>query len=156
MGFFSKKKKDDTSVKTDVDAIVEKKVTDKDDRVHGEYTVQKEKKAKKKKVAPKKKKDSVQSITGAYGTIVSPIVTEKAHAMATNNTYTFRVSKNATKKRVKNVIEEMYKVTVTRVNMVVVKPKRRTIKYDRGYQKLYKKAIVTVRDGDHITIFDVV
>jgi large subunit ribosomal protein L23 len=108
-----------------------------------------------KKVGTKKtSKDDVISTVGAYNTIVTPIVTEKSHAMAANHKYTFRVAKDTTKIIVKKVIQDMYKVTVEDVNMIVVKPKRRTVKYDRGYQKLYKKAIVTVREGDHISVFE--
>ncbi len=105
-----------------------------------------------------KKADKVQndvvSTTGAYNTIIAPIITEKSHAMVSNHKYTFRVAKDTKKAIVKKVVEDMYDVTVENVNIVVVKPKRRTVKYDRGYQKLYKKAIVTVKEGDHITVFE--
>jgi len=107
-----------------------------------------------KKVKKSSKKDEVASITSAYGTIVAPIITEKTHDMVAKNKYTFRVAKGATKLQVKDVIEEMYSVHVESINTVVVKPKRRTVKYNRGYQKLYKKAIVTVREGDHIAVFE--
>ncbi|XLQ20315.1 MAG: 50S ribosomal protein L23 [Candidatus Moraniibacteriota bacterium] len=109
------------------------------------------------KTSKKKDKSSakdVASTSSAYGTIVAPIVTEKSHAMASEGKYTFRVEKTATKKDVKRVVQEMYKVDVENVNMIVVKPKRRTVKYDRGYQKLYKKAIVTVKEGQHIAVFE--
>jgi large subunit ribosomal protein L23 len=114
-----------------------------------------------KNVAPKSEKrstkkvvDDVASIAQAYGVIVAPIVTEKSHKMATMSKFAFRVAKSATKKQVKNIVEKMYEVTVKDVHMVVVKPKRRTVKYDRGYQKLYKKAIVTVAKGQHIAVFE--
>ncbi|MFA5986848.1 MAG: 50S ribosomal protein L23 [Parcubacteria group bacterium] len=115
-----------------------------------------------KKVAPKSEKrstkkvvvDDVASIAQAYGVIEAPIVTEKSHKMAAMSKFAFRVAKSATKKQVKNIVEKMYKVTVKDVHMVVVKPKRRTVKYDRGYQKLYKKAIVTVAKGQHIAVFE--
>ena len=120
-------------------------------------TVTETKKADKKKTPSKKAekaKDDYVSTVGAYNTIIAPIVTEKSHAMVANHKYTFRVAKDAKKTVVKKVVEEMYGVTVENVNMVVVKPKRRTVKYDRGYQKFYKKAIVTVKEGDHITVFE--
>ncbi|HIP50168.1 MAG TPA: 50S ribosomal protein L23 [Candidatus Pacebacteria bacterium] len=100
------------------------------------------------------KKNDIVSTTGAYNTIIAPIVTEKSHEMVVKHKYTFRVAKTASKAIVKKVVEDMYGVTVKNVNMIVVKPKRRTVKQDRGYQKLYKKAIVTVREGDHIAVFE--
>ena len=109
------------------------------------------------KTSKKDKKEKVQDYTStisAFGVIVAPIVTEKSHAMAKDHKYTFRVEKTATKKDVKKAVEETYGVSVIDVNIVVVKPKRRTVKYDRGYQKLFKKAIVTVGASDKIAIFE--
>ncbi len=116
-----------------------------------------EKKAKtSKKVSKKEKvtKTEIASTTGAYNTIIAPIVTEKSHAMISESKNTFRVTKDSTKAVVKKVVEDMYGVTVENVNIIIVKPKRRTVKYDRGYQKLYKKAIVTLKSGDHISAFE--
>lgn len=129
----------------------------------GEDVVKEAKKPVKTEASPKKeakkekkasKKDIITSTVSAYGTIIAPIVTEKSHEAVAKNKYTFRIEKKTTKKQVKDVIEEMYGVSVENVNVIVVKPKRRTVKYDRGYQKLYKKAIVTVREGDHIAVFE--
>lgn len=131
MGIFGKKNEEDVK---------------KDDAVKEEKVVKTEKKT--------KKSDAPVSIAAAHGVIVAPIVTEKSHSLSSDNKYTFRVEKVATKQQVKNVIEEMYKVTVENVNIVVVKPKRRTVKYNRGYQSLYKKAIVTLKKGDHIAVFE--
>ncbi len=106
------------------------------------------------KKSAKKTQKSVASVSAAYGVVGSPIITEKSHRMAGENKYTFRVEKNATKKQIKGIIEEMYKVTVENVHVIVVKPKRRTVKYDRGYQQLFKKAIVKVQKGQHIAVFE--
>lgn len=113
-----------------------------------------EKKSTKSTKRPVKKTDEVVSVSAAYGVIGLPVVTEKSHKLASTNKYMFHVAKDATKKQVKTVVEQMYKVTVEQVHMIVVKPKRRTVKYDRGYQKLCKKAIVTVKNGQHIAIFE--
>lgn len=133
MGIFSKKTEEGTTGVVKKDA--EKKQLD-----------SKSKKA--------EKKNDIVSTTGAYNTIIAPIVTEKSHEMVVKHKYTFCVAKTASKAIVKKVVEDMYGVTVKNVNMIVVKPKRRTVKQDRGYQKLYKKAIVTVREGDHIAVFE--
>jgi len=102
----------------------------------------------------RKIENDIASTTGAYGVILSPIITEKSHEMASKHKYTFRVAKTVSKSVIKRVVEDMYGVTVENVNVIVVKPKRRTVKQDRGYQKLYKKAIVTVSKKDHIAIFE--
>jgi large subunit ribosomal protein L23 len=130
--------------------IFGKKTEDKKESV----STKKVEKTASKKSSKKASKDVVTSTASAYGTIIAPIVTEKSHEAAGRGKYTFRVEKKATKSQVKNVIEEMYSVHVENINVIVVKPKRRTVKYDRGYQKLYKKAIVTVREGEHIAVFE--
>ncbi len=136
MGIFSKKTEEST-------ANVVKKTTAK----------RSEEKKQSKKIDSKKVEDVV-STAGAYNVIIAPIVTEKSHDMVSKHKYTFRVAKTASKSVVKKIVEDMYGVTVENVNMIIVKPKRRTVKQDRGYQKLYKKAIVTVSQKDHIAIFE--
>lgn len=136
MGIFGKKTEDE--VKNDATTVA---TTDKAP-------------AKKTSTKKEKKADAPKSIAAAYGVMIAPIVTEKAHHLVSAGKYTFRVAKNATKAQIKSVVEEMYSVTVENVHVVVVKPKRRTVKYNRGYQSLYKKAIVTLKKGDHITVFE--
>ncbi|PID52348.1 MAG: 50S ribosomal protein L23 [Candidatus Moraniibacteriota bacterium] len=131
--------------------------TKKEDDIKQEKAVDEKKSEKKTKGSTKKKEvknAEVSSIASAYNIDISPIITEKSHGLAARGKYTFRVKKKATKAQIKNVVEEMYKVNVTDVNVVIVKPKRRTVKYDRGYQSLYKKAVVTVKKGDHIAVFE--
>lgn len=137
MGIFGKKKEETQ----EVDATVAEPAV-------------KEKKVAKSTKREAKKTTEIASIAEAYGVIGLPVVTEKSHKLASANKYMFHVAKDATKKQVKSIVEQMYKVTVEQVHMIVVKPKRRTVKYDRGYQKLYKKAIVTVKSGQHIAIFE--
>lgn len=107
------------------------------------------------KKAKKSKKEEVRnvSVAAAYDVIVGPVITEKAHTLAAKNQYVFRVNTSAEKKQVKDVVEKMYDVNVEDVRMIVVKPKRRTVKYNRGYQKKTKKAVVTVKKGQSIAIF---
>lgn len=90
----------------------------------------------------------------ACGVIVAPLVTEKTHELSKEGKYVFRVEKTANKKIVKSLIGEIYKVKVKDVNIVSVPKKRRTIKYDRGYQSAYKKAIITLKKGERITELD--
>lgn len=128
--------------------------TKKEDEVKQEKAVEEKKTAKKSSAKKDVKNAELTSIAAAHDINISPIITEKTHGLAASGKYTFRVAKSATKSQVKSVVEEMYKVSVLDVNVVVVKPKRRTVKYDRGYQSLYKKAVVTVKKGDHIAVFE--
>jgi large subunit ribosomal protein L23 len=71
------------------------------------------------------------------------------------NTYTFKVDKKANKIEIKNAIEEIFKVKVLRVNTTNVKKKfKRMGKYE-GYKPAYKKAMVTLAEGDKIDAFTI-
>lgn len=107
----------------------------------------------KKKAARKDTAHTVTATAGAYAVVLAPIVTEKSHRLSGDRHYVFRVATDATARSVKAAIAQTYGVTVTAVRMIVVKPKRRTMKYDRGYQKKYKKAIVTLAQGQTIDLF---
>jgi len=86
--------------------------------------------------------------------LVSPMMTEKAHDLTKIGKYVFRVTKNASKRSVKYDVEKEYGVTVENVNIVKIPAKRRTVKQDRGYQSVGKKAIVTVKKGETIALFE--
>lgn len=86
--------------------------------------------------------------------IISPVVSEKAHVLSSVGKYVFRVTKKANKKTIKSEVEKEHKVTVMDVNIVNIPRKRRTVARDRGYQKSYKKAIVTVKKGQHIAALE--
>jgi len=86
----------------------------------------------------------------AYTTIIAPLISEKSHQGIAKGKYTFRVGPEANKKSIRKIVSNLYDVTVTGVNIVSMPKKRRTIKYDRGYQSAYKKAIVTLKKGDRI------
>ena len=81
------------------------------------------------------------------------MISEKSYALATIGKYTFRVHSDAHKTRIKQAIEELFDVTVVdvRTSSVPSKPKRRG--YTAGRTRAWKKAIVQVREGDSIPIF---
>ena len=85
--------------------------------------------------------------------IIKPIVSEKSYALATVGKYTFRVHPDAHKTQIKQAIEELFGVGVlaVRTSSVPSKPKRRG--YTSGRTRAWKKAIVQVREGDSIPIF---
>ena len=85
--------------------------------------------------------------------IIRPIVSEKTYVLATAGKYTFRVHPDAHKTQIKQAVEELFDVKVLEVRTVTVrsKPKRRG--YTTGRTRAWKKAMVQVREGDSIPIF---
>ena len=92
--------------------------------------------------------------------IKRPIVTEKfTQLQESQNQYAFEVDRNATKSDIKAEIEKLYPtVKVTRVNTMIMpsKPKGRFTKggYLRGRSSVWKKAIVTLKEGTEIDLFE--
>ena len=92
------------------------------------------------------------------GIIIKPIVTEKmTHLGDKLNRYGFRVQKDANKIEIKQAVEAMYDVTVSEVNTMVVAPKKKSRFTKGGVVKgsasAYKKAIITVKEGDKIDFY---
>jgi large subunit ribosomal protein L23 len=85
--------------------------------------------------------------------IIKPIVSEKSYPLATVGKYTFRVHPDAHKTQIKQAIEELFGVGVVevRTSSVPSKPKRRG--YTAGRTREWKKAVVQVRQGETIPIF---
>tara|TARA_B100000287_G_scaffold380658_1_gene384515 strand:+ start:296 stop:586 length:291 start_codon:yes stop_codon:yes gene_type:complete len=87
-----------------------------------------------------------------YDTIISPMVTEKSTNLSSQNKVVFQVVKSADKKNIKKSIEKIFKVNVTKINII---NKKQRIKVARG-KKIkvsgYKKAIVTLKKGQNIDL----
>jgi large subunit ribosomal protein L23 len=86
--------------------------------------------------------------------VLAPIVSEKSYAASTRGTYTFKVHQDAHKTQIRQAVEELFEVKVQRVNVIKVaaKPKRRGM--FRGTRPGWKKAVVQLRAGDTIEIFE--
>ena len=85
--------------------------------------------------------------------IIRPIISERSFDMQELNRYTFEVAKSASKIEVAAAIEEIFNVKVVKVNTSNVKPKPKRVRQVPGYTKAWKKAIVTVAEGDSIELF---
>ena len=85
--------------------------------------------------------------------VLKPIVSEKSYEGTTRGSYTFKVHPDAHKTQIRQAVEELFDVKVERVNVVKVaaKPKRRGM--HRGVRPGWKKAVVQLRPGDTIEIF---
>ena len=86
--------------------------------------------------------------------LLAPVVSEKSYSLIGERRYTFKVHKDAHKTQVRQAVEELFEVKVQAVNIVKVqaKPKRRGI--SKGIRPGWKKAIVQVREGEAIEIFE--
>ncbi len=85
--------------------------------------------------------------------IIRPIVTEHSYDVMEENVYTFEVAKDSNKIEIRNAIEAIFGVSVTKVNTLNVKPKPKRLRYKKGLTRTWKKAMVTLKDGDTIEIF---
>ena len=87
-----------------------------------------------------------------YEVIKSPVITEKSTAASEHNKVIFNVARTATKAEIKAAVEALFKVKVTAVNTIRIKGKPKAFR-GKPYQRSdYKKAIVTLREGDQIDI----
>jgi large subunit ribosomal protein L23 len=86
--------------------------------------------------------------------LLAPVVSEKSYSLIADRKYSFRVHPKAHKTQVRQAVEELFNVKVERVNVsqVKAKPKRRGL--HRGTRPGWKKAVVQVREGDTIEIFE--
>ena len=87
-----------------------------------------------------------------FDKILSPIVTEKSTNLSEQNKIIFKVHPKANKKNLKSNIEKIFKVTVTKVNII---NKKSRIKITRGKKvrvKGFKKAIITLKKGQNIDL----
>jgi len=85
--------------------------------------------------------------------IIRPIVTEKATLLLEQNQYVFEVALKATKTQIKAAIENLFDVKVTQVNTLRPGRKRKRVGRFIGYKPLYKRAMVTLAEGDSIDLF---
>ncbi len=85
--------------------------------------------------------------------IIAPVVTEKSAAMAQDGkTYTFKVAKSANKTQIAQAIESAFNVKVENVRTLNTKSKAKRVGRYTGKTKTYKKAIVTLCDGNSIEL----
>jgi large subunit ribosomal protein L23 len=90
----------------------------------------------------------------ARNVIVRPIISEKSYAQIENNRYTFEVDKHCSKPEIADAVAEVFKVTVTKVNTMNVPGKKRRLRTSQGVTRAWKKAVVTLKEGDKIEFFE--
>ena len=82
--------------------------------------------------------------------IKKPLLTEKSTNLNQYNQYSFIVNKHSNSNEIKKAIEKIFKVKVVKINTSIMRGKLKSFKGKMGYQKDYKKAIVTLAEGNTI------
>ncbi len=85
-----------------------------------------------------------------FDVLVGPLVTEKATLLSENGQIAFRVRLDATKAEIRKAVEHLFDVKVTAVNTLRVKGKTKLFRGRRGRRSDYKKAIVTLAEGQNV------
>lgn len=107
-----------------------------------------------KKTAKAGKSASTSRFDGAFRVLVKPLVTEKATDLSSSNKYVFVITKPANKIEVAKAVYAVYGVKPVSVNIVSMKGKVVTRGRIKGQRKDWKKAIVTLKKGDSIKIYE--
>lgn len=89
-----------------------------------------------------------------YEVLRRPLVTEKNAALQARGKYGFEVAGEANKEQIKQAVEKAFKVTVTKVNVMIVPGKGKRVRGRRVINPSWRKAIVTLKPGEKIEIFE--
>ena len=90
----------------------------------------------------------------AHDIIIRPVITEKSSALMELNKYTFEVRRDVNKIQIRNAVEEAFKVKVLSVNTINVKSKPKRMGASIGRTRSWKKAIVSLPQGQRIEFFE--
>jgi len=143
MGLFNKK---DKKEEKDLDKKEIKK------SVKVEKKVKEVKKTDKK--VEKKAKKEYQDTNIAYKTLIKPIISEKATIGVANGKYVFEVYKKANKVQIKKAVKEIYGKEPVKVNVLNKMGKKVTFGRTRGRQKDVRKAVITLKKGETINLYE--
>jgi large subunit ribosomal protein L23 len=89
-----------------------------------------------------------------YEVLVRPIVTEKSMAQRDDGKYAFEVNRRANKHQIKEAVEKIFDVEVEKVATIQMKGKKKRWGRHNYQSKDWKKAIITLSEGDSITYFE--
>lgn len=89
-----------------------------------------------------------------YDVVIKPVVSEKSVSLMENGKYTFKVAKDANKIEIRQAIEAIFKVDVVNVATMNVKGKKKRMGRSEGKRPDWKKAIVTLKEGQQIEVFE--
>ncbi len=86
--------------------------------------------------------------------IIAPVVTEKSNVMREGHKYVFRVDARANKLQIMKAVRDLFGVHPVSCNVIMVSRKPKRVRYREGYTSTWKKAIITLRPEEKITIFE--
>ena len=86
--------------------------------------------------------------------IIEPVLTEKSNFMKETGRYVFKVAPRANKLEVRKAVESLFGVHPVHCNIINVKGKPKKVRYKSGYTASWKKAVVTLRQGETITALE--
>ncbi len=90
-----------------------------------------------------------------YSVLKKPLITEKGNLMKDElNQITFEVDRKANKIEIKEAVEKIFKVHVVKVHTINLRGKRKRLGRSQGKKPNWKKAIVTLKEGDNIDLFE--
>ena len=92
-------------------------------------------------------------MANVYDIVIRPIITERSMASVADKKYVFEVAKDANKVEIRQAIEAIFNVKVVKVNTLNVKSKPKRVRYQEGRTRTWKKAMVTLAEGETIEIF---
>ncbi len=87
-----------------------------------------------------------------YDKILSPVVTEKSTNLSEQNKIVFKVPNKANKKNLKKNVEKIFKVNVTKINIINKQPRKKIVRGKKVKVKGFKKAIITLKKGQSIDL----
>lgn len=90
----------------------------------------------------------------AYRILVKPLITERASILSASNKYIFEVGRDANKIEISKAIEEIYGVSPVKVNIIRMKGKNVRFGRTLGVRKCWKKAIITLSQGENIKVYE--
>lgn len=86
--------------------------------------------------------------------ILEPILTEKSNEQRERSVYTFRVNPRSNKIEIKRAVSQLFNVHAVKCRIVSVKGKPKRTRYAKGTTASWKKAIVTLAEGERIAVFE--
>jgi large subunit ribosomal protein L23 len=86
--------------------------------------------------------------------VIAPVVSEKSYSLMDENAYTFKVHPRANKTEIRQAVEAIWGVRVTKVNTINRKGKVKRFRYVEGKRPDTKRAVVKLAPGDKIEIFE--
>jgi large subunit ribosomal protein L23 len=86
--------------------------------------------------------------------IVKPVLSEKSTEFAEKGKYVFRVAKKANKPLIRKAIKELFNVTAEKINIVNVRGRKKRVRYQYGFTPSWKKAVITLKAGEKIQLFE--